>query len=310
MLTKGITMLRRKQIVIGAAGALLSACNPPAPVSGPPATFSRQDSVGVAWRLVYAYVRAVDQYARPIGELPASLEPVVRAGEAGPDIDLWGRAIRYRPAGFRFEVRSSGSDGIFETEDDITALGQLGRNQPCSVRDEFRLWTGIGFEPPCEPDATIVVLPRCPELREGSNRIDATPRDRQDSVRVMGLRLVRIARAVDGIGRDLGGLPLSLRPVPRPPSRHTDADRLSMDEHADLWGRALRYVRNGQDYEIRSAGSDGRFGTGDDIWIQGRLARTVPCAFRVGVEVLHCGESPPECAEPPGDGPAAGPAAG
>lgn len=292
-------MPRWKSVVIGFLGALLYACGPRPPEPRPHVATMRQDSVGVAWRLVYAYVRAVDQYARPTGALPSSLEPVVRAGEAGPDVDPWGRAIRYRPAGLRFEVRSSGSDGIFETNDDITALGRLGRNQPCSVRDEFRHWTGVGFEPPCEDE--IVVLPRCPELNEVSNRPDATPRDQRDSVRVMGLRLVRIARAVDGIGRDLGGLPLTLRPVPSP-------YKLSMEEIGDLWGRPLRYVRNGRDYEIRSAGSDGRFESDDDIRIEGRLATTIPCAYRAGDEVFQCDESPPGCAVSVSGGPSAGPA--
>src|SRR5215213_6687147 len=226
---KGVAMPRIKFLLIGAIGAFLFACGPPPPVLGRHVVISRQDSVEVAWRLVYAYVRAVDQYARPAGILPSSLQPVLQAGEAGPDIDPWGRVIRYRPAGSRFEVRSSGSDGIFETKDDIAALGQLGRNQPCLVRDEFRTWTGVGFEPPCDSGNSMVVLPRCPELTEASNQVDSIPRDRQDSLQVMGLRLVRIARAVDGIGRDLGGLPLSLRPVP---SRYS----LGMEEIGDIWG--------------------------------------------------------------------------
>lgn len=297
-------MLRRANIVIGCVGALLCACAPPPPVLGPHVTVSKQDSVGVAFRLVYAYVRAVDRYARPAGELPASLEPVVQAGEAGPDTDPWGRSLRYRPAGLRFEVRSSGADGVFETNDDITAVGQLGRNQPCAIRDEFRLWSGVGFEPPCDLDAVVVVLPQCPELGEAVNLVDARPRDRPDSVRVMGLRLVRIARAVDGIGRDLGGLPLSLRPVPTPPQPQpsTGVHTLGMDEIGDLWGRPLRYVRNGNAYEIRSAGSDGRHGTADDVWIEGQLARMVPCSFRVGDETLRCNEPPPACAESAMDG--------
>lgn len=292
MLTKGRAMLRRKHIVIGLVGALLSACGPPPPVLGPHVTVTRQDSVGAARRLVYAYVRAVDQYARPTGELPASLEPVVRAGEAGPDIDPWGRAVRYRPTGLRFEVRSSGSDGSFDTDDDVFALGHLGRNQPCSVHDEFRVWTGVGFEPPCEPGAAIVVLPRCPELNGLSNRRDAAPRDRQDSLRVMGLRLVRIARAVDGVGRDLGGLPLSLRPVPSPYT-------LSMEEIGDLWGRPVRYTRQAREFEVRSAGPDGGFDTGDDIVVAGELGRTLSCAFRTERGMVACDEPPPPCPEGP-----------
>ena len=71
---------------------------------------------------------------------------------------------------------------------------------------------------------------------------------------------------------------------------------LGMEEIGDIWGRPLRYVRSGQDYAIRSAGADGRFETADDIVIQGRLARTVPCAFQVGRELRQCDEKPPVCA--------------
>lgn len=297
-------MLQQRQIALGLLSTLLVACDPPPPVLGPHVAVSRQDSVGVATRLVYAYVRSVDQYARPARELPDSLEPVIRAGEAGPATDPWARSIRYRADGLRFEVRSSGSDGGFETADDIIAVGQLGRNQPCSIQNELRRWSGVGFEPPCEPNAPIVVLPRCPALHEAVNRLDATPRDSQDSLRVMGLRLVRIARAVDGIGRDLGGLPLSLRPVPTPPNPRPapSTQALGMDEIADLWGRALKYDRNGHSYEIRSRGPDGRLETADDVWIQGHLARAIPCSFRVGTGTFHCDESPPDCPVSPGDG--------
>ncbi|SOD03413.1 Type II secretion system (T2SS), protein G [bacterium JGI 053] len=33
----------------------------------------------------------------------------------------------------------------------------------------------------------------------------------------------------------------------------------------DAWGNHYRYARVGTDYELRSAGADGRFGTPDDI---------------------------------------------
>src|SRR5215213_4327770 len=157
------------RVLAAAVGlTLFTGCSPqfvnglPGP-SAPVRSF-REDSVVMARQLVYAYVRAVDRYGRPRGELPSSLEPVVERGEAGPNIDLWGRALRYQPNGLRFEVRSAGADREFDTRDDIIALGQLGRNQPCEIRDEFRVWTGVGFEPPCAADAPILVLPPCPGL--------------------------------------------------------------------------------------------------------------------------------------------------
>src|SRR3954451_22038458 len=111
------------------AAAIICGCLPRRgnPPLRPPVPADRRDSVGVAWRLVFAYSRAVSHYARAKGEPPATLEPVIARGEAGPDVDVWGRRVRYRPNGIRFEVRSGGSDGVFDTDDDIVALGHLGR---------------------------------------------------------------------------------------------------------------------------------------------------------------------------------------
>lgn len=262
------------------------------PPALPHAVVTRQDSVGEAWRLVYAYVRAVDHYARPHGELPTTLDPVIEAGEAGPPTDVWGRHLRYRPNGLRFEVRSAGSDGLLDTYDDIIALGQLGRNEPCEIRTESRVTTGVGFEPPCPAEAEILVLPRCPQLTRRTHLDDEVPSTGWDSVQVMGLRLVRIARAIDGVGRDLGGLPLSLRPVP-------SFSRLSMEEIGDLWRRPVRYYRPSREFEVRSSGPDGEFDTNDDIVVNGQLGRTLRCEFRTERGVVTCDESPPPCDETP-----------
>jgi hypothetical protein len=250
---------------------------------------TRQDSVVKVWQRVYAYVRAVDRYSRPGGELPATLQPVIETGETGPDLDVWGRRLRYRPRGSRFEVRSAGSDGAFDSSDDIVAVGQLGRDRPCEVRDEFRVWTGVGFEPPCM-DNPLPVLPRCPELSANTRPDDEIPATRWDSVQVMGLRLVWIARAVDGVGRDLGALPLTLRPV-------ASFSRMTMDEIGDIWRRPIRFTRRGREFELRSPGLDGRLDTDDDIVVSASLGRTIPCAFRTERGMVTCEEPPPRCPE-------------
>jgi hypothetical protein len=267
----------------------LPAYAPPSTVL-PHAVATRQDSVGEAWRLVYGYVRAVDNHARTDRKLPATLDPVIAAGEAGPDTDVWGRHLRYRPDGLRFEVRSGGSDGMFDTEDDIVALGQLGRSEPCEIRTEFRVTRGVGFEPPCDADSAILVLPRCPQLTGRTHLDDEVPPTLADSIRVMGLRLVRIARGIDAIGRDLGGLPLSLRPIP-------SFSRLNMEDIGDIWRRPLRYSRNGREFAVHSAGPDGAFATSDDIVASGQLGQTLPCVFRTGEGMVTCDEPPPPCPE-------------
>lgn len=262
------------------------------PTSLPHAVTTRQDSVAEAWRLVYAYARAVDHYARPAGELPATLDPVVAGGEAGPDTDVWGRRIRYQPRGLRFEVRSGGADGLFDTGDDIIALGQLGRNEPCEIRTEFRVTRGVGFEPPCSPDSEILVLQRCPQLTGHTHLDDEVPPTRADSVHLMGVRLVRMGRALDAVGRDLGGLPLSLRPVP-------SFSRLDMEQIGDIWQRPVRYHRDGRAFALSSAGPDGTFDTSDDIVVSGQLGQTLPCEFRTGGRVTTCDVPPPPCPEAP-----------
>ncbi|HEU4559415.1 MAG TPA: hypothetical protein VFS20_16270 [Longimicrobium sp.] len=279
-------------LTIAGGAALLAACSHTtanrltAQLSG---DATKQDSVVKVWQRVYAYVRAVDHYARPRGELPETLQPVIEAGETGPDLDVWGRRLRYRPNGSRFEVRSAGSDGAFYSSDDIVAVGQLGRDRPCEVRDEFRVWTGVGFEPPCTDDP-LHVVPRCPQLSANTPLDDEVPATRWDSVQMMGLRLVRIARAVDGVGRDLGALPLSLRPV-------GSFSRLTMEEIGDIWRRPVRFTRREREFEVRSAGVDGRFDTDDDISVSSSLGRTISCAFRTDRGLVTCPEPPPPCPE-------------
>lgn len=271
----------------------LTACMPRY-VEGPPAVVTRADSVSETGRLAYTYVREVDHQARPGGTLPDSLDAAFRAAIRVPAADIWGREMRYRREGLRFEVRSGGPDGAFETADDVVAFGHLGRDVPCAIRDDRRTWTGNGFEPPCPADAHIVVRPRCPALAHASGREDAVARDAADSVRVTGLRLVRIARTLDGLGRDFGGLPLTLLPIPSRNAYHTL-------NPGDPWRRALRYVRDGDRYEVWSAGADGLFGTGDDIGVRGRLGDAVACEYLVGGVPYRCDEPPPECPAAVGD---------
>ena len=239
-----IKLLFAITLVAGCSPSMRASLNGSAPRPSP---YASMDSLERARQLVYAYTRAVDRYARPIGELPPTLEPVIRSGEAGPDMDVWGRHVRYRPEGLRFEIRSAGPDGNYDTADDIIALGQLGRNQPCEVRDPSRKWTGVGYEPPCGANIPILVLPFCAGVAERTWRDDEIPFSRWDSVQTMGLRLVRIARAVDGVSRDLGGLPLSLQPVP-------SFSRLTTQEIGDIWRNPVHYSPNGRQFELRSAG--------------------------------------------------------
>ncbi|MBB4637980.1 hypothetical protein FHS01_004039 [Longimicrobium terrae] len=256
-------------------------------VMGPAIGPTKRDSVGGTRQVLYGLTRVVDLQARSTGELPVTLESTTQPIVAELMFDPWGQAVRYIPRGKQFEVRSSGSDRIFETSDDVIALGQIGRNQPCVIRDEFRTWTGAGYEPPCGPSAIIVLL-QCPQLTSPSSRDDEAPASSRDSVQLMGLRLVRIARGIDAAGRDLGGLPLTLRAV-------ASASALNMDEIGDIWRRPLRYRPNNRDYEVRSAGPDGNHDTPDDLVVEGHLGQVVPCLFVTEGRVVACSELPPPC---------------
>ena len=244
---------------------------------------TRRDSVQSAWRLVYAYSRAVDHIGRPRRELPSSLSEL---GGALPQRDVWGSTLRYLKRDREFEVRSAGSDGVFETADDVVAKGRLGRDRPCEVRDEFGVWVGDSAEPRCSEARPVAVLDRCPALVSEAHRSD---RQRgQDTILWLGSRLVRIARAIDGIGRDYGALPNTLEPVP-------SLSRLESQEIGDAWGRPIRYRKSGAEFEVRSAGPDGVFDSDDDLSVAGELGANLPCEFRNGPELVVCEIPPPPC---------------
>lgn len=112
---------------------------------------TRADSVLVAGRGLVRLVFYVDKYRQVHGRLPSDLTPILASSERAAEqhADIWGRDIRFRPLQNRFELRSAGPDGIFETADDIIVLGQVGRNIPCELRDSHRVLTYEEIAPRC-----------------------------------------------------------------------------------------------------------------------------------------------------------------
>jgi hypothetical protein len=269
-----------------AAMFLLSACPPgasrPMVWEGP---VTRQDSVGLAQRILWGHVIRLDSLGRTSGSLPPALPPVLGGPEAS-GTDPWGRRVRYTPQGLGFELRSAGPDGVLENEDDVVAVGRVGRNLPCETRDQYgtrryeHIVTACSTAPP-------VVLPLCPGLLrlEPAEQPGATARD---SLLMTGRRLVRFARIVDGVGRERGGLPPALTAVPGQP-------RLPEWGLPDAWARSVRYTPQGQRFELRSAGPDARFHTSDDITLAGELGQTIPCQFQMGTETIRCDAPAPPC---------------
>jgi hypothetical protein len=105
--------------------------------------------------ILYTLARYVGEHSARTGELPPALDPIVAVR---PEVwvweryatgtDVWGRTVRYTPGGGGFQLRSAGPDGVFDTADDLVAQGLLGRDRPCTVRNEFR---ETRHAPPC-PD--------------------------------------------------------------------------------------------------------------------------------------------------------------
>lgn len=246
---------------------------------------SRQDSVTTTAMLLYRLVREIDAEGRTIKALPSWL------GDAGstqrPSLtDAWERPLDVQVRGALFEIRSAGADGSHGTNDDISAVGKLGRVLPCEAR---RLQHVTRFEdvaPPCDETPPDTIYPLCEALKySGIARGKVPP---PDSVAAQGEHLVRVAWIVDGYGRELSTPTLELRNVPLPGQ---NASR----ELVDLWGSVVRYTRRGSAFELRSAGRDRALGSHDDIVVSATLATPAQCSFRVGNEVRSCTLRPPPC---------------
>jgi hypothetical protein len=227
-------------------------------------------------------VMLLDRYGRPLGQLPTTLAPVLEQFSYGSGRDMWSRPIRYVPDRRRYELRSAGRDGVFQTADDIVFTGRLGRNRPCEVRDEYGRLTYPGI-PPCSPDEQVVLLPLCPELRR--QPFDEHPVGVRDRVMLTGRTVVRIARRTDGLAREVGGMLPDLSQVTGP------------DFLKDSWGRSVRYRSQGETFEVRSAGRDGAFDDGDDVVVRARLAHAIPCEFTGPDGTTTCADPTPPCPE-------------
>ena len=286
---KGIAqrMSKRPLRAIGVALvlALLTGCNPPGVSAIRDVPGTSRDSVTHTVMLMWDLGRQLDSYGRSVGILPPTLDSITKSDQTRL-VDVWRGRINYRVDGLTFELRSPGPDGLLKTPDDVVSIGMVGRNLPCETRNSSgtRRYEEIVAECSAEPP---IILPLCPALIVRGNQEDELVTSR-DSVLVTGRRLVRIARIVDGVGRERGGLPPSTRSIPGHP-------RINDVGIPDAWNRAIQYEALGRRFELRSAGPDGMFGTGDDIVVQSELGRTIPCAFATGEGERTCSSPPPEC---------------
>lgn len=112
------------------------------------------DSVQVTSVRVYELVVHLDEHRREQGRLPATVDPVLdRSGQAA-GFDIWGHELRYTLRGAEYEVRSAGPDHLFGTPDDIIALAEFGRDRPCEVRNEYRVFRPAAV-PPCTSTTSV-----------------------------------------------------------------------------------------------------------------------------------------------------------
>jgi len=248
---------------------------------------TRQDSVRVTIARVHGLVRTMDRVGREAGVLPQTLTaPSAEPGSSGRD--SWGRELQYSATGRAFEIRSAGSDGTMGTSDDIIAIGRLGRAIPCELRHDGVTTRWDRVAPPCERMSTERIYRLCPALSR-SDRVDRTiPATHRDSILAVGQRLVRVARAIDGYGREIGTTPETLS-GPGIWGRTQDGRLL------DLWGIAVRYTISGEEFELTSGGPDQNLNTADDIIVRAAIGSGVACEFRTEWGEQRCAELPPEC---------------
>lgn len=280
--------------VVGAAlilaGAVVSACasgGQSRPSSDLGGVATHQDSLSEANARLYSLVRTVDRVGRRSASLPATLDEV--RDEPGVSLsDPWGRRFSYSASERDFSIRSAGRDGTFDTADDVVATARLGRAIPCELRDQVQITRFERVAPLCDAAKVEVLYPLCPVLEQADSVERAVPPTLRDSVLAMGRRLVRVARAIDGYGREIGTLPLTLRgPV--------IWGRADSGELLDSWGRAVRYRPSNDRFELRSPGPDGLYDSSDDVVVYARLGQTIPCAFQAGQGSMRCDAPPPAC---------------
>jgi hypothetical protein len=136
--------------------------------------------------------------------------------------------------------------------------------------------------------AAVLLLSGCgPRLPEGHFHPESTG---LDSVLTTERRLIGLVSYIDAYGRESAGLPPDLDPIA---SRSPAVGERTVDS----WGRAVRYARNGQGFELRSAGADSTFATVDDIVVSGQLGRAVPCEVRTEGRTFNYDDLAPPCNE-------------
>jgi len=234
---------------------------------------------------LYRLVREIDAEGRTIKALPAWLSDA-QSAQRRSFTDAWGRPLDVQVRGALYELRSAGRDGSHGNDDDVVAIGKLGRSLPCEVR---RLQDVARFEdvaPPCDETPPDTIYPLCEALKRAGITRDAGPP--ADSVAAEGEHLVRVARVMDGYARELSTLPLQLRNLPLPGQ---NASR----ELVDVWGSVVAYTPRSTAFELRSAGPDRTSGSHDDVVVNGVLGTPARCSFRVGDEVRSCAVPPPPC---------------
>jgi hypothetical protein len=90
-----------------------------------------------------------------------------------------------------------------------------------------------------------------------------------DGDRTILTRLVRSVQLIDSVGRERSTLPTTLEGI------------LPVSWLTDPQGRPLNYVVEQTSFSLRATGQDGLFHTHDDIYVVGRLGRSLPCELYV-----------------------------
>lgn len=108
-----------------------------------------------------------------------------------------------------------------------------------------------------------------------------------DTMVDIAARLVTSVSLIDSAGRARGALPERLDGIL--PARWL----------RDIFGNPIQYSPDGWNFTLRSPGGDRIADTGDDVFVTGRLGRSVPCELRQPGYVSFFHEQAPLCRDVP-----------
>jgi hypothetical protein len=108
-----------------------------------------RDSANETSKLLGLYHGDVLRFVNEHQRLPESLKDASTTDK--PALDAWGRPVRYTSLYAAYEIRSAGSDALFQTLDDVYFVSHLTRTRPCILVVAGRRFDYSDGDPLCAP---------------------------------------------------------------------------------------------------------------------------------------------------------------